>query len=464
MLQSYIKNITSGYRSNFTPPEIARLQHSCCNCQPPVTSRLQFAKFAAVFTAYDIGPNLQPIVHPARCCLCLSGALLAVMKMKRCSTTYWRQWLLLAGVSFSSSSPSTIGVVAVAPVDFTHFENVLLPQWVARFAVSPAPGNYSYDTLHQNAGATVYGSADVAHILAIANQLNATSTQAAEWASVLNSFSNSSGFFNAQPWETPCGFVPWHSSAYAIAALTLLGHQPTNAPAWAVDIAADPALWNSTFVSLLNATCSGCTIWNRAHKIAAIPASLMMTGLNNSYPSFMQWWSETFLSAYLDASNGYWCERPSWAPPEHVDCMGGAFHMDFVLSALGKPLYAPEAAFNSTISMQNVSTGLWNGDSTPQFIDLDGVYQIIRPAVQLGKPRALWSRARAACASFLTTAGAALNDPTILLGNQTSHQYGASTHNLAGAVAGVAECAKWFPDMVITQRPWIQTLDFAPYV
>lgn len=31
--------------------QIARLQSNCCNCQPPVTSRLQVAKFAAIFTS-----------------------------------------------------------------------------------------------------------------------------------------------------------------------------------------------------------------------------------------------------------------------------------------------------------------------------------------------------------------------------------------------------------------------------
>lgn len=352
---------------------------------------------------------------------------------------------------------------AAQPFDFTHFEEALLPRWLDLFRAAPEPGAFSFLSANASAaGATLYGSADVAHVLATVNALNLTAVDRAAWAARLNAFQDpSTGFFRLRPWEQ-AGLQPWHSGAYATAALALLGVQPAAPLRWAVGVAeGGEAAWNATFSGLLNATTSTCSsIWCMAHKIAAFPAALLMTRGTVRDAPFFAWWERAFLAPAVDNATAMWCERAAWAPPAPA-CLGGAFHMDFVLLALRAPLFLPATLARVAAGMQDNATGLWGGDRDPGYISLDGVYQVTRPAVQLGGAAGpAWGAARAACARFLAAAAASLNDAARVLGPA----YGTNSHLLPGAVAGVSECAKWFPEMVRTVRPWVQTLDIAPFV
>ena len=345
--------------------------------------------------------------------------------------------------------------------DFTHFESVLLPQWLDLFRAGPSPGSFSF--LSSNAssvGPTLYGSADVAHVLATTNLLhNLSSTDRAAWAAQINSFQiQDSGFFALKPWEQ-AGLQPWHSAAYATAALVLLGAQPAWPLHWAVSVAeGGPAAWQAEFAGLLNVTTPTCSsIWCMGHKIAAFPAALLMTRGPARDREFFEWWTGMYLAPAVDPRTAMGCERKEWGPP-NVACLGGAFHMDFVLTALQVPLFLPRTLINVVSSMQSSETGLWGGVD-PNYIDLDGVYQVVRPAAQLGESSE-WAIARTACVRYLGAAEVSLKDPTRVLGAA----YGANTHILPAAVSGVAECAKFFPELVRTTRPWVQTLDVAPFV
>ena len=304
----------------------------------------------------------------------------------------------------------------------------------------------------------------MAHVLATTSQLSSLPAAArAAWAAQINAFQlPATGFFALAPWEQ-AGLQPWHSAAYATAALVLLGAQPAWPLAWAVTVAeGGPAAWQAEFEGLLNATTPTCnSIWCMGHKIAAYPAALLMTRGPSRDAAFFEWWARDFLGPAVDPSTAMWCQRRQWAPPS-VACLGGAFHMDFVLTALQLPLALPRTLLAVAAGMQSPGSGLWGGDAFPSYIDLDGLYQVLRPAAQLGGAAAgpEWATARAACVRYLGAAQAALGSPEAVLGAA----YGANTHILPAAVGGVAECAKFFPGMVRTVRPWVQTLDVAPFV
>lgn len=355
-------------------------------------------------------------------------------------------------------SPSVRAVV----YDFTHFEAVLLPQWLSLFRAGATPGAFSFLSANASAsGPTLYGSADAAHVLATTGLLaNLSAAERSAWAAQINTFQDpATGFYRLQPWEQ-AGLQPWHAGAYATAALVLLGAQPARPLAWAVSVAeGGPAAWAAEFDGLLNATTPTCpSIWCMGHKVAAFPAALLMTRGASRDAAFFSWWAGKFLKSAVDPKTAMWCQRPEWGPPS-VACLGGAFHMDFVLSALGVPLFLPQTLIGVVAGMQSEATGLWGGDKDPNYIDLDGLYQITRPAAQLGGAPE-WATASAACARYLATAEASLNDPARVLGAV----YGKNSHILPGALAGVSECAKFFPDSVRTVRPWAQTLDAAPFV
>lgn len=349
------------------------------------------------------------------------------------------------------------------PFDFTHFES-LVPQWLDRFRAGPLPGAYAFLSANVTSGPSLYGSADVAHVLATVNLLgNVSAPDRAAWAAQLNAFqAPATGFFALQPSEETVGLQPWHGAAYATAALALLGGAPAAPLSWATTVAdGGRAAWEAEFGGLLNATTPTCaSIWCMGHKVAAFPACLLMTRGRAVDAAFFDWWAHAFLAPAVDAKTAMWCQRPGWAPP-NVACLGGAFHMDFVLAALGLPLFLPATLATVAAGMQSNATGLWGGGRAPGYIDLDGVYQVVRPAAQLGGPGGpAWAVAAEACRGYLAAAAAALNDPAQVLGAA----YGQNSHALPAAVGGVAECQKWFPAMVRTTRPWVQTLDVAPFV
>lgn len=300
------------------------------------------------------------------------------------------------------------------------------------------------------------------HVLAITGQLgNVSRQQAAEWAAHLSTFQNASGFFTLQAVESLTGYQPWHASGYGYSAFKLLGETAAYPPVWSQDIAAaDETVWNATFWALLT---DPAGMWSRSHKIAAIPTTLLNgdPGSNaTAYAPFFEWlWP--FLAATSSPTIGYWCQAPNPQPPSCI-CLGGAFHIAFTHGCVRRPLPHADALLNTTLALQNPTTGLWNGDSAPNYMDLDGLYTASRASVQLGQSQ--WSDVRAMCQRYLAAAEKALSDESSVL--SPTGVYGSSSHTLAGAVSGVAECGTWFPDLVITAAgpPWVNSVDVGCFV
>eukprot|EP00054_Salpingoeca_dolichothecata_P037219 m.10144 g.10144 ORF g.10144 m.10144 type:complete len:99 (-) comp7346_c0_seq1:89-385(-) len=87
-------------------------------------------------------------------------------------------------------------------------------------------------------------------------------------------------------------------------------------------------------------------------------------------------------------------------------------------------------------------SGLWC-DVLGNWLNLDGLLQATTPTYQR-------DQGKVACTGYLTVAEPLLNNETYVL----THLTLPGTHTLPGVVGAVAECAKWYPDLVQTQRPW----------
>jgi hypothetical protein len=130
-----------------------------------------------------------------------------------------------------------------SPSSFVVFETEILPLWLKRFHVAGgAPHEYSFFPRPHNTQPTIYGSADVLHILYGVNQLNLSTADKVAWASHVNSFQNASGFFTLAAHEGG-GWEPWHVTGDASAALHILGATPARRNALYNRIASEPALW-----------------------------------------------------------------------------------------------------------------------------------------------------------------------------------------------------------------------------
>ena len=73
---------------------------------------------------------------------------------------------------------------------------------------------------------------------------------------------------------------------------------------------------------------------------------------------------------------------------------------------------------------------------------------------------ARWGDIRAACDKLMARVVPRLTDPKQLLGPDVSR----NSHILPALVSSVAECQKWFLDMVKTKVPWPMCLDSVPYI
>lgn len=342
---------------------------------------------------------------------------------------------------------------APPPADLRDFEARLLPQWVSQFALSSPAGGYAFSDGDTHAHA--YGSAGVVHALSVVGALDANASNRAAVAAVANSFSNPAGFYNLSGPEIGFGYQPWHSGGWVGAALRILGARPAAPPATAIAIAeAGPAVWEATFMSLINGS-AGVNVWDGSHKVAAIPVQLMQWDAQwaVTYGPFFNWfWG--FLNNTSSPLYGYWCLGNP--PPPLFVCLGGAFHIAFTLTCGAQPLPNAAAMLDATLALQNTSTGLWRpGTVIPGYIDQDGVYVSVRASLQLGQAR--WGAVRTMCASYVRAAAAQLMSEAAILG--AASPYGSNAHMLAGLVTPVAECAKHFPDLVITRTPWVNTVD-----
>ena len=277
----------------------------------------------------------------------------------------------------------------------------------------------------------------------------------------------------------------WHAAGYVTAGLSLLDRFPARANTMFDRIAGDRSLWQPTIDALLDVDAtpppqniSGCKSgYSCAQNIASLLSWQIMT--NNSaahggglarYAAFASWYVD-YLVSRVDTATGLWCEQHQQQKHGTINCIGGSFHVDFVLQylALHPALVGgalaraarfpmPGAQLNTSLGLQRRDGG-WT-DSGMAYLNVDGIYQATRPSLQIGRAR--WNDVRAACDALLSKVVPALNNGTRLL---DTGGLSSKTHNLPALVAAVAECQKHFgAEMVLTTRPWKMCLDDVPYI
>lgn len=326
--------------------------------------------------------------------------------------------------------------------DFRPFEERYL-QWEERFRIGDGLGNYSF---LPGGRPCPYGPCDMVIARATLGLLDFSEKEKDAWAESINAFQNSAGWYR----KSYTLHFRDHTTAYAVAALKLLDRrsgQTVRAAAALMESRAKTEAW------LRGAPWS--LIWPGSHIVTGLPAVLHMTGVGTD--DFFDWYF-AWLDAHVDGETGFWsrgwAQRLGLIPKLSKEAMGGAFHMHYLYEARGRPIPHPRGVVDSCLSLQN-SAGLWDKD-VPYCIDLDGVYSMLRCSAAAG-----WYRkddAVAACHRFLSTTAAVLNDPVRLFADYPN------SHRLPGALSAVAEVARSFPDLVITERPWKQTLDRACYI
>eukprot|EP00041_Stephanoeca_diplocostata_P005893 m.70808 g.70808 ORF g.70808 m.70808 type:complete len:401 (-) comp16059_c0_seq8:1282-2484(-) len=375
--------------------------------------------------------------------------------------------------------------VAGSPVsyDVTKFETSILDKWIEQYKVSGQPGNYSMKP--KTNIPHPYSPSDVLHVLCFTGRLGGLNdTDKNVFASAIKSFQRSDGFFDHEDSHGQSGGSLWHAAGYVTAGLTLIDRFPLYRNTLFEAIVSDTAVWQATIDALLNVDSkkppmnisSGCsTGYPCAQNIASLMSWFMMTNASTNglgrHVNFVNDYY-TFLAGKADASSGLWCSDDQRKKNGLINCIGGSFHIDFVFQhhTLVSPAQRdstptnssslfpfPKQQMDSALSLQLPSGG-WTGDGIA-YLNVDGIYQVTRPGVQLNK-QYRWDDAETACDRLMKLVTGVLNDESKVLGPSVSSQ----SHALPALVAAVAECQKHFPDMVKTTRPWPMCLDAVPYI
>jgi hypothetical protein len=329
--------------------------------------------------------------------------------------------------------------------DFTRFEEDFYPEWESRFRIGGGIGDFSYAPAGKPC---LYGTTDILFCRAIINRLELTEKQKDEWSDTINSFQDSSTTWYRKVY-THTHFRE-HTTAYAVAALYLIDRNPARDFIWMKKLLSsreEVERWINKIPWSLS--------WPASHIVSGIPAILAMLG--KSTPEFFDWYF-AWLDREANPQTGYWSRgfghRLGLIKKITKHEMGGAFHMYFVYEYMNRKWPYPEKVIDATLKLQHAN-GLWDKDVT-YCIDLDGVYSLLRSSRNAGEYRAV--DVRGACTRYLEAAEQILNDRRFFFSRYTN------SHILPGALAAIAECQKFYPGLVKTTRPWIQTLDKACFI
>jgi hypothetical protein len=375
--------------------------------------------------------------------------------------------------------PPAAPLPPVKPVyDVSVFES-LVPKWIAQYRLRGSVANFSFSP-----GGSIphpYAPSDVLHVLCGTGQLGTLSaSDRAAYATQITAFQRPDGFFDAGDADGHPGGSLWHAAGYVTAGLSILGAQPAHNNEMFEKIASTPSLWEPTVHALLHAddvlppmnVSSGCSEgYACAQNIASLASWWIQTNASTGglvrHSAFLSWYYE-YLRAQTDPETGLWCIPSQVRKHGEMNCIGGSFHIDFVMQHVVMfPRHAPpgtDASFayaarvlNNSLALENKRTGGWTPNGMA-YLNVDGMYQATRPSLQLGKAR--WDEVERSCDRLMALVTAALNDESKVVGGSLAKK----SHNLPALIGAVAECGKQFPAMIKSTRPWKACLDDVPYI
>jgi len=331
--------------------------------------------------------------------------------------------------------------------DFRKFERELLNKWFEQFRSGDGLGEVRWK---KGGPTSLYGTTDTLISTFILDDLLLSEEQRDEWAERINSFQDpKTGWYK----KTYTLHYKEHTSAYAVAALKLMDRKPKYPMYWKEKIIKTKESREKWILGDWRMLWS--IIWPGSHVISGVPAMLAM--INQGNGNFYDWYFD-WLDKNADPTSGFYHRGihhrlgVNKIPSKHE--MAGAFHMYYVYEWFNRQWPYPEKVVDQCIRLQH-ENGFWDKDVT-YCIDLDGLYSMVRSS-----RNANWYRkedVKQAVCRYLESASKTLNDENFLFENYKN------SHIMTGALAAIAECQKWFPELVKTAQPWKQSLDYACFI
>lgn len=315
-----------------------------------------------------------------------------------------------------------------------YFRYYCDPRFLKQFNPRDLRGHFS---ITHGDSEDLYGSSDMVYTLYILNELEERTTPEGrkEWAKFLQSCQDpETGWFTRhhRTWQ-----FKEHATAYAIAALDLLGDKPLYPLSQARSIAGNKIstqVWLSTIL--------WSYVWVGSHQGGGMPAALEMTG--EAPDQFWDWYFG-WLDREANPETGLW-QRAPWnlfSKKPLKEEMAGAPHFYWVYQHKDHPLPYPKRIIDSSLSLQ-LPNGLWDTKGNKGLysycVDFDAIYNIHHAWQEL-RAQGIDYRTGDIKKSFdryLATSVPIFNQPGSLI------KLYPNSHKSAAAPASVAEAENFF--------------------
>ncbi len=332
--------------------------------------------------------------------------------------------------------------------------------WIKQFEINEKPGYFFYKPVDQNKSKTkplsLYGTTDMVFTLYITNELDNyfegfTNEKRESWIEAIQSFQKpKTGWFTQGSWNYYTLHFKEHSTAYAAVALKLLDAKPKYSLKISETLKSKQAVekW-------LEKMHWGLLFWPGSHRGGGVPAYFLTTG-EIPHKDFFNWYFD-WLDKEADPEVGFWrrgrihkIKKDRLTKHE----LGGSIHFYWIYEFMKRPIPYPKKVIDSTLKLQN-EFGLWD-KKLGYCIDLDAVFSLNRCCQQADGYRK--DEIDKAIIKFLDYTIPKLNDRDFLFTNYED------SHRITGYLETIAEIQKFYPNLIKTPKPWIESLDIAPWV
>jgi len=351
----------------------------------------------------------------------------------------------------------------------TVLEDAFL-EWASQFKSGDGIGEYSYSPGRKT---TLYGSTDMLisfFVLGLTKDLSESDKDA--WAATINSFQDpETGIYRHESWEK-ASEKEEHATAFAVSALTLINRTTTHPMTKFLALQANQSQWEPWISNV-----KGDHQWD--HIVSGVWAALKMTG--ELEQNFSDYYFDWMNSQADPRSGGFVCPgKVHSSKPPQLKWMTCYVHVLWQFAFANKTWAYADAMLNWTMQMHNSSSGYFcrspgaanpgadcnknprskglASNVNPSCHQLDGVWTVTRSAALLDGYR--WDDVRDMCSSYLHAAATVFADTTVLM----DHVVYGDSHGLNGGLQSIAECVRWFPELVHTRRPWRISLDYASFM
>ena len=328
-------------------------------------------------------------------------------------------------------------------------------EWIDSFVVKGSSGLFSVK--RQDNLPTLYGLTDMVFNLCIPNEIERYLSSHPDlnkelWIESIQNFQDpNTGWFREKGRNFGFHFKE-HSTAFAIAALNLLGARPK----YEIKIKNQLLSKKEVHLWLKKTPEWGLLLWPGSHRGGGVGAIFATLG-EDSYPHkhFFNWYFE-WLNQKADPEVGFW--RIGWIHKIKNRLtkqeLGGAIHYYWIYEFLNHPIPYPKKVIDSTLSLQN-NLGLWDEDVS-YCIDLDALFSLFRCLNQTDGYRK--DDIKSAVIKYLDHTIPTLNDRNFLFTRYDN------THKLTGCLEAIAEIQKYMPELFELRVPWVETLDITPWI